>query len=277
MSNTDNNCDNCNTNNDEYNECKKYNKECKKKCIKKYIEKYDEKICIKWLKGETGKTGPWGPEGPRGKPGKPGKTGNIGPMGPRNSSIVFASGPALSPITLFNVSSFDAFSIPIVMGFGNQILDTSFGTLTASPIPAGFTFPIPFDGLIRNLQVSSDMIFTAAFNPLQISLPFKYTIFKSSSSPNNGNIHPSNPFINTTLETNIILSGTIVFPPASSNASYTATNISRNSIPVFVGDRIGIRVQIDTNNFIPEDFLTISIIFANIQIMSFSASVEYKH
>jgi hypothetical protein len=99
---------------------------------------------------------------------------------------------------------------------------------------------VPFNGVIHNLQVSTDL-FIFPFNVNDFGLQYDFTVFVSPSSPNNGIDHPAQPYVTTPLTTSVRFGfpNTTIEP----GSFRSATNINMGSITVNAGDRIGIRVR----------------------------------
>ncbi|MGN7471702.1 hypothetical protein [Brevibacillus sp. SAFN-007a] len=113
------------------------------------------------------------------------------------------------------------------------------------PEAGGFAFPIPFAGIISNLQISADLLVASVTSINTLGLQYDFTVFRAPSVPNNGIDHPSAPYV-TTLLTSSLRFGfpNNIITPGIPDGFRTATN--RNSLvslPVAEGDRIGIRVR----------------------------------
>jgi len=191
------------------------------------------------LTGATGATGPMGLQGPTGTTGPQGPTGATGATGPAGSGgglIVFSTGTIISGATVVSAA-------PILMGFGShtvEVIDGS-GESTMPPEAGGFSFPVPFDGTIQNLQISADLLVASVVSINTLGLQYDFTAFVAPSVPNNGIDHLSLPYITSPLTAsvrfgfpnNIVTAGTF----------RTSTNINTGSLTVNAGDRIGIRVR----------------------------------
>jgi len=152
------------------------------------------------------------------------------------SLIPFSSGNSLNGASVRS-------SQPILMGFGNNAVEViNASGESTSPVQAGgYSFVVPFNGVIQNLQVSTDL-FVFPFNINSFGLQYDFTVFVSSSFPNNGIDHPAQPYLTTPLTTSVRFG----FPNTSidpSGSFRSATNINTGSITVNAGDRIGVRVR----------------------------------
>lgn len=132
---------------------------------------------------------------------------------------------------------------PVLMGFGNHTTETiNFtGESTMPPETGGFSFPIPFNGVLQNLQVSSDLLVVSSSSINTLGLQYDFTVFVASSVINNGIDHPSAPYITTPLTSSVRFGfpNTLITP----GTFRTATNINLGSLVVNAGDRIGIRIR----------------------------------
>ena len=140
------------------------------------------------------------------------------------------------------------------------------GQSTLPPQAGGFAFPIPFDGVVFNLQVSCDAFATTAASINTIGLKYVFTVFKESSSNNSGIDQPATGYITTALSSTL----TFGYPNTTVTATTyrTATNLNSSTIlNVSAGDRIGIRIQTDA---------TTDASAAEVTSLSFSASLSYK-
>ena len=154
---------------------------------------------------------------------------------------------------------------PVLMGFGNHTTETiNFtGESTMPPETGGFSFPIPFNGVLQNLQVSSDLLVVSASSINTIGLQYDFTVFVSSSV-NNGIDHLSVPYVTTPLTSSVRFGfpNTVITP----GTFRTATNINMGSLIVNAGDRIGIRVR---------PLVSTDISASDVTQLSFSASLTY--
>jgi hypothetical protein len=145
------------------------------------------------------------------------------------------------------------------------------GTMVA----AGFSYPIPYRGRLRNLEVSSDIL------PIPLALPeapavlpslntlgleFDFTVFIANSNPNNGVDHASSPYLLSTL-TSSVRFGAPTNTTLVNAVPRTATNLNCGSIIVNPGDRIGVRVR--TNSATDASALELA-------AASFSATLGYE-
>lgn len=108
---------------------------------------------------------------------------------------------------------------------------------------AGFSFPIPFDGTVENLQVSADLFFTGDVNPVNVGhLVYTFTVFRSPSVPNDGTSHVASPYVTTALSESLVFGGPS--NPVVTANFYAASKLNiGGSLVVNAGDRIGIRVR----------------------------------
>lgn len=180
-----------------------------------------------------------------------------------NGIIPFASG-FQGDILLANFTSTN----PVVMAYGNI---TSLAPVPApvpgapTPLgltirPSGYSWVVPYDGLIRDLAVSVDIAtvpatvpsnpptdppttMPAPANPLLIT-PFNvnFTVIVSHSMPNNGLGHLTTPYVDSTLTAAVSFGGPAV-TAVTPSSFYTATNLNSGVYVVRAGDRVTIRVQ----------------------------------
>jgi hypothetical protein len=153
------------------------------------------------------------------------------------------------------------------MGFGNhavEVIDGS-GESTMPPEAGGFGFPVPFAGTITNLQVSADLLVASVTAINVIGLQYDFTVYVSSSVPNDGTDHLTPPYVTTPLTTSVHFG----FPNTviTAGSFRSATNINTGAIRVNPGDRVGIRVR--TLGFTDASA-------ADITQLSFSASFSYE-
>lgn len=150
--------------------------------------------------------------------------------------IPFSSGNSLNGASVTS-------SQPRFLGFGTNTTQTIDGSgESTSPTQAGgYSFVVPFSGVIQNLQVSTD-IFIFPFNVNAFGLQYDFTVFVSPSSPNTGIDHAPQQYLTTPLTTSVRFGfPNTVIPPGGSFRS--ATNINTGSITVNAGDRIGVRLR----------------------------------
>jgi hypothetical protein len=130
----------------------------------------------------------------------------------------------------------------------------------------GFSFSVPFSGIIQNLQISLDLFVASTASINIFPLIYEFTVYRSSSSPNNGLGHPSSSYVTTPL-TSLLTFG----PPGSpmvAGSYYSATNINAGSLAVTDGDRIGVRIRtLPSSDISASDFSQVS----------FSASLFYVY
>ncbi|MEP6795324.1 MAG: hypothetical protein ABJB16_13425 [Saprospiraceae bacterium] len=178
----------------------------------------------------------------------------------RDQLIPFSTGVIITGATMVSPS-------PRLMGFGNNTVETidGLGESTMPPEAGGFSFVVPFNGTIKNLEVGTDLFVNTPFNINFIGLQYDFTVLVSSSTPNNGIDHPASSYATTSLTTSVRFG----FPntniiPATFRA---ATNINTGSITVNAGDRIGIRIRtLQSTDFSASD----------VTQLSFNASLTYS-
>ena len=175
--------------------------------------------------------------------------------------IPFSSGNSLNGASVTSAK-------PILMGFGNNTAETiDAGGESSSPVqPGGYSFVVPFNGIIQNLQVSTDL-FIFPFNVNTFGLQYDFTVYVSPSSPNNGIDHLPQPYVTTALTTSVRFGfpNTIINPAGSFRS---ATNINTGSITVNAGDRVGVRVRTNPGTDGSSQEVT---------QLTFNASVIYTH
>jgi len=182
------------------------------------------------------------------------------PAGVGKKSIEFSTGAVLTGATVVSAT-------PILMGFGSHAFETidGSGESTNPSEAAGFSFPVPFDGTIQDLQVSVDLLVASVVFMNTFGLQYDFTVFRAPSFPNNGIDHPSVGYLTTPLTSSVRFGfpNSIVTP----GTFRTATNASLGApLVVFAGDRIGIRVR--TNQATDPAA-------ADVSQLSFSATVSY--
>ncbi len=177
-----------------------------------------------------------------------------------SSLITFSTGPILSGASIVSFS-------PILMGFGNRTVETvNFsGESTMPPEVGGFSFPAPFTGTIKNLQVIADVFVSSVSSINTIGLQYDFTVFVAPSFPNNGIDHIASSYLTTPLTSSVRFG----FPNTIITAGTfrSATNINTGSITVNAGDRIGVRVR-TLQNTDPSA--------SDISQLSFSATITYS-
>ncbi|ANB50981.1 hypothetical protein [Powai lake megavirus] len=155
---------------------------------------------------------------------------------------------------------------PLLLGFGSsivQIIDLDGESISPSET-GGFSFPIPFNGIIQNLQVSADIFVATTTSINDIPIRYVYTVFRAPSVPNNGLSHVSASYVTTALASTLTFDGPT--NPVVADTFYTASNISLGTLPVSVGDRVGVRIRATPGS----DPST-----ADITQSSFNASLSY--
>jgi len=217
--------------------------------------------------GEIGPQGPQGDQGEIGPQGPQGDQGEIGPQGPQGESA--ADGGLIAFSSGILITSQVTSVTQILMGFGSSTPDMdidAMGESTVPPIPAGFSFPVPFDGTVQNLQISADLFTAANVAAINaIGLQYDFTVFRSPTLNNDGIDHPASPYTTTALTSSVRFG----FPntTVSPNEFRAATNLNTDSLVVAAGDRIGVRVR----TFAGSDTAA-----ANVSFVSFSASLSYS-
>jgi hypothetical protein len=153
------------------------------------------------------------------------------------------------------------------MGFGNhtvEVIDAG-GESTMPPEAAGFAFPIPFDGVVTNLQISADLLVASVAFINTVGLQYDFTVFRAPSAPNNGIDHIAANYVTTPLTSSVRFG----FPNTVITAGTfrAATNLNLGSLNVSAGDRIGVRVR---------TLQSTDASAADITQLSFSASLSYN-
>lgn len=153
-----------------------------------------------------------------------------------SSLVTFSTGTIMSGPSVVSSS-------PVLMGFGNRTVETInfLGESTIPPEAGGFSFPAPFSGTIKNLQVSADILVCAISTINTIGLQYDFTVFVAPSAPNTGTDHLASSYITTPLTSSVRFG----FPNSVITAGTFrgSTNINTGSITVNAGDRIGVRVR----------------------------------
>ena len=212
--------------------------------------------------GPTGEgfTGDTGPAGAAGAPGPPGEAGAPGPAGPTGAAgeagvgITGPTGPAASaglvnggrfPFSTGTIeTSAITNAIPRVMGFGNSRVETigaPFDFTGESTIPqeiAQYAIPIPYDGIVHDLEISGDIFITATITQ---DLIYKITVLHAAAANNSGLAYiQTNPTFYYRLTP---LFSTLTYPLAfTAPVELTASNLNMGSLVVGAGDRIAIQV-----------------------------------
>jgi len=173
--------------------------------------------------------------------------------------IPFSTGIIISGATMVSAA-------PRLMGFGSstvEVIDGG-GESTMPPEAGGFSFPMPYDGTIRNLQISADLLVASVVSINTLGLEYDFTVFRAPSSPNNGVDHLAQPFVTTPL------TGSLRFGFPNSIATAGTFRAATASIPgslqVAAGDRIGVRIRTRSNTDASA---------ADVTQLSFSATLSY--
>ncbi|MBK8739065.1 MAG: hypothetical protein IPM02_05700 [Betaproteobacteria bacterium] len=153
-----------------------------------------------------------------------------------SSLIPFSTGIILSGATVVSAA-------PVLMGFGShtvQVID-GLGESTMPPESAGFSFPVPYAGIIQDLQISADLLVASVVSINVIGLQYDFTVIRAPSVPNNGIDKLAAPFVTTPLTASVRFG----FPNTVITAGTfrSATNLNPGSLVVAAGDRIGIRIR----------------------------------
>ncbi|KRE47980.1 hypothetical protein [Paenibacillus sp. Soil724D2] len=214
--------------------------------------------------GAAGLAGPAGPAGATGPQGIPGPIGATGPAGPPGGGLIpFSTGIIISGATVVSAA-------PILMGFGSHTVEVigATGESTMPPEAGGFAFPIPFAGIVQDLQISVDLLVASVVSINTLGLQYDFTVFRAPSVPNNGIDHSSSPYVTTPLTSSVRFGfPNTVITPGNPSGFRTATNINvGGSLVVAAGDRIGIRVR---------TLAETDASAADITQLSFSASLSY--
>jgi hypothetical protein len=157
------------------------------------------------------------------------------------------------------------------MGFGNSAVETidGSGESTLPPQAAGFTFPIPFDGIVQNLQISADLLVASVASINVTPLTYVFTVFRAPSVPNDGTAHitPTSAYATTAFNSSVTFGGPgSPIGPLVAGTYYGASNLTLGPLAVSTGDRIGIRVRTD----VASDPSA-----ADITSLAFNASLSY--
>jgi hypothetical protein len=151
------------------------------------------------------------------------------------SIIAFSTGTTLSGPTVVSAA-------PVLMGFGQSTVETinGSGESTMPPEAGGFTFPVPVNGTVQNLQVSADLLVASAAFINVTPLTYVFTVFRAPSSPNDGTAHLASAYVTTPITTSVTFGFPGLVVPGN---FYAATNFSPASLNVSAGDRIGVRIR----------------------------------
>jgi len=163
---------------------------------------------------------------------------------------------------------------PFVITSGSDRFNSTDGTILAG----GFSFPIPFAGRIKNLQVSSDILtellpgnnspsVLPGLNTMGLQINFR--VFISHSCPNNGLGHFPSPYLFAPLGESVFFGGPLVGLISGNigyNTALSTTNLNTSSLMVYPGDRVGILVQTSPDN---------NTAALEVRRASFSASLSY--
>jgi len=189
------------------------------------------------------------------------KWNRLSPSAITGTLIPFSSGNVLSGPSVTSSS-------PILMGFGNNTtaIINGQGESTSPPQAGGFSFVVPFNGVIQNLQVSADLLVPSAFSINFIGLQYDFQVLVSSSIPNNGSDHISSPYLTRPLTSSVRFGFPNSFITAGTFRS--ATNLTTGVLFVNAGDRVVLRVR-TLQNTDPSA--------SEVSQLSFSASLMYTH
>lgn len=163
-------------------------------------------------------------------------------------------------------------TLPILLGDGEYVFESVDGNFqSTNPVQVGgYSKPIPFDGRLKNLEVSMDILVASlgdGSNLNTLGEQYDFTLLVSRSPPNNGTDHVAFPYLT------IPLTASLRFGLAAGNANVTApsfraaSNISLSSYQVYAGDRVGIRVRANP---------TYDAAAPDVSVLSFQASVAYE-
>ena len=139
-------------------------------------------------------------------------------------------------------------TVPILLGDGEYVFENVDANYQSTdPVQVGgYSKPIPFDGRIKNLEVSMD-IFVSTLdsdsNLNNLGEQYDFTILVSRSPPNNGTDHPTYPYLTIPLVTSLRFGLAAGNPNVTTPSFRAASNINLSSYQVYAGDRVGIRVQ----------------------------------
>ena len=174
--------------------------------------------------------------------------------------IVFSTGIILSGAAVVSAA-------PILMGFGSSTVETinGAGESTMPPEAGGFAFPIPFAGVIQNLQISADLLVASIVSINTLGLQYDFTVFLSPSPSNLGIDHLASAYVTTPLTSSLRFGFPNTVITAGTFRSATNQNVNQ-SITVAAGDRIGIRIR---------TLASTDPSAADITQLSFSATLSY--
>ena len=213
--------------------------------------------------GERGQQGDRGLMGLQGIPGERGKMGSQGQTGSPGVSmgiVSFSSGiPPIEASEFLPVNPISLLPIYLLLGPGAvstlEVVDID-GNSTNPTQSGAFSFPVPFDGTIQNLQVSADITLVSTVLINTAPLTYNFVVFSSPNTGNdNGSDQPSSQiaYTDTSLTTSVTFGGNplnpiVILPPATL-AYRKSTNItsSLDIINVTAGTRVGIRVFVTTD------------------------------
>lgn len=171
---------------------------------------------------------------------------NAGKLNGLDAAQLITAGSSLIPFSTGAILNGAAVvsAVPILMGFGSNTVATidAFGESTSPPQAGGFSFAVPADGTLQNLQVSADLLVSSPFSINTIGLQYEFTVIRSPSNPNNGIGHIASPYLSTPLTSSLQFGfpNQVIVP----GTFYAATNLNNlGSLAVSAGDRIGIRVR----------------------------------
>lgn len=175
--------------------------------------------------------------------------------------VPFSTGQILNGATMVSSS-------PVVMGFGSNTRETVdfAGESTDPPEFAGFSIPIPFDGVIENLQISADLLVASVASINSTGLQYDFTVVRASGASNNGVASNASPYLTTPLSSSLQFG--FPFRVETAGTFVTAANFNPTQLAVTAGDRIGIRVR--TAPFTDPSA-------SDITQLSFSATFTYTH
>ena len=218
--------------------------------------------------GGPGPTGVVGPQGPTG-PSTPGPTGPAGATGPSTPGPTGASGTSLIPFStgIIRSGATVTSAAPLLMGFGSATVEVinGAGESTSPPEAGGFAFPIPDAGVLRNLQVSVDLLVASVASINVTPLTYVFTVFLAPSATNSGVWHLAAPYVTTAFTTSVTFGGGA--PAIVAGTFYAATNLALGPLAVSAGDRVGIRIR----TAVASDPSA-----ADITQVSYSASLSYS-
>lgn len=225
------------------------------------------------LNGLAGVPGPSGPAGPAGPPGVgiPGAAGPAGPAGPVGPAgppaTITATGGNLTALTggrfpyasgPIVVADLAAAVFGVYVGFGVFAPATGApNTVAVLPEVAQFGVPLPYQGVIHNLEVNVDLSYLIL--PPVSPTTFTFTVLLSpAAAPNTGTgVTPAVAFASTAL------AATVTFP-AGPTGSYSGTALVVG--PVFVPAASKITLLVTTS---------LPVLSAGLGLVGFGASLSY--